>query len=295
MKIGFIGVGNMGRPMALNLLKKTGSLYIYDVSAQAVEAMEKAGAKYLPLSEMAEQCQLVFMMLPNGKISRDTLFGQDGLAARRGALRLVVDMSSVTAADAKACADGLAKQQIGFLDAPVSGGMAKAQDGTLAFMVGGSEDDLQLARPYLEAMGASVERIGGVGSGCVTKLANQVIVSALLGAVGEALTLAAKAGTDPARVYDAIKDGLAQNRLMDSYIPKILERDFQPGGVLALNLKDVNNILATAEELGAAVPVTSLMREIMTSEELKNCQTEDHRAVVKYFEQKSGVTIQTKA
>ncbi len=294
MKIGFIGVGNMGRPMALHLLKKTGRLYIYDVSAAAVEKMEKNGAEYLTLPEMAQQCEIAFMMLPNGKICRDTLFAGDGLAAKKGALRLVVDMSSVTAADAKNCAEGLAKQKIGFLDAPVSGGMAKAQDGTLAFMAGGSEDDLELARPYLEAMGTSVERIGDVGSGCVAKLANQIIVSALLGAVGEAFTLAAKAGVDPAKVYEAIKGGLAQNRLMDSYMPKILERDFQPGGVLALNLKDVNNILATAEEVGAPVPLTELMKKIMTSEELKNCQTEDHRAVVKYFEQKGGVIIQPK-
>lgn len=293
MTIGFIGIGNMGRPMAENLLKKTGQLFVYDINDDAVRKLTDQGAEYLPLSKMAETCDIVFMMLPNGAISKSTLFSKDGLIQQPSDLKLVVDMSSVTASDSQECAKALAGKGIGFLDAPVSGGMPKAKDGTLSFMVGGKEEDFQRAKPYLEAMGTSVQRIGESGSGSVTKLANQVIVTALLGAVGEAYTMAAKAGAAPALVYEAIRGGLAQNTLMDMYLPKIWNRDFTPGGILALNLKDVNNIIQTAEKLQVEVPVTKTMAKIITSEELKDSQTEDHRAVVKYFEKKAGVVIQS--
>ncbi len=293
MATGFIGIGNMGLPMAENLLKKTGQLFVYDINDAAVQKLTDQGADYLSLSQMAEKCEIVFMMLPNGSISKSTLFSQDGLIQHSSALKLVVDMSSVTASDSQDCAKALAEKGIGFLDAPVSGGMPKAKEGTLSFMVGGKEEDFQLAKPFLKAMGTSVRRIGESGSGSVTKLANQVIVTALLGAVGEAYTMAAKAGADPALVYEALKGGLAQNTLMDMYLPKIWNRDFTPGGILALNLKDVNNIIKTAEELQVEIPVTRTMEKIIRSEELKDCQTEDHRSIVKYFEQKAGIIIQS--
>lgn len=282
----------MGYPMAKNLLKKFGEIAFYDVVDTVTERMAAAGGTRMTLAEIAENCEVVFMMLPNGRVCTSVVEGEDGVTSVKDSrIRLLINTSSVTPGEAVMLAKTMQSVGADYLDCPVSGGVIKAEDGTLSLMIGGKEEAFKAAEPYLDAIASSVVRIGDIGSGSVTKLANQVIVTALLGAVGEAYTMASKAGADPASVYKAIRGGLAQNTLMDNYIPKILKRDFEPGGTMAVNLKDVNNILATCREFGCAAPITTLMKSIMESDELKNSQMEDHRAVIRYFEQKAGVEI----
>lgn len=283
-RIGFIGLGIMGKPMALNLLKSGCELIVYDIDPNAVGELVGRGAAYAPLSDIGGQCERIFTILPNGGVVREVLFGPEGVA---GALRpgsIVVDMSSVTPLESRSFAGQLAEAEIGFLDAPVSGGEPKAIDGTLAFMVGGREDDFLRVKPVLEMMGAAATWVGPAGSGSVAKLANQIIVNLNIAAVSEALVFAAKAGVDPERVYQAIRGGLAGSVVLDAKAPMMMTRNFQPGGKISINHKDIKNVLSTAHDLDVPLPLTAQLFEIMQYLKVRGCLDEDHSAIVKYFE-----------
>lgn len=293
-KAGFIGLGIMGKPMAKNLLKAGVELWVNDLNQSAVEELEALGAKGAGPDEIGANCAVIFTILPNGKIVQDVLFGKKGVAEKLKEGTIVCDMSSVTPEESKECGKKLKEMKAGFVDAPVSGGEPKAIDGTLAFMAGGSQDVFDRLREYFKIMGASACRIGDIGSGSVAKLANQIIVNLNIAAVSEAFVLAAKAGADPEKVYEAIRGGLAGSAVLEAKMPMILQRNFQPGGKISINHKDIKNVMATAHEVDVPLPFTSQLFEIMQALKVGGHMNEDHCGIVKYFEQLADITVKSK-
>ncbi len=294
MKIGFIGLGIMGKPMAKNLVKAGVSLFVNDIVESAIAELEALGAKRATNAEIGAQCSVIFTILPNGPIVQDVLFAENGVMSTVTSGAVVVDMSSVTPGEAQYCAEQLATKGVGFLDAPVSGGEPKAIDGTLAFMVGGKEDDFEKAKPYFGHMGASAVLVGPVGSGCIAKLTNQVIVNLNIAAVAEGFVLAAKAGADPMKVFEAIRGGLAGSAVMEAKVPMIVKRNFKPGGPISINHKDIKNVLATAHEIDVPVPFTSQLFEIMQALKVAGHFGDDHGGYVQYFEKLANVEVKEK-
>lgn len=291
MKLGFIGLGIMGKPMAKNLLKDGFNLLVYDINKSAVDELISCGAKYASVLEMGQECDIVFTILPNGTIVQDILFGMDGLAKTLKEGSIVVDMSSVTPTESILCANKLKDMGLEFIDSPVSGGEPKAIDGTLAFMAGGKEEIYKKVEPFFNIMGSSSILIGDNGSGSVTKLTNQVIVNLTIAAVSEAFVLAAKAGADPEKVYKAIRGGLAGSTILDVKIPMIMNRDFKPGGKISINLKDIKNVMQTAHNLDVPLPMTSQLLEIMQTLKVHGHLEDDHSGIAQYFEKLAGVEI----
>jgi len=290
-KIGFVGLGIMGRPMAFNLLQKGHELFVNDIDRSAVAKVVRCGGVAASLREIGEQCRLVFLILPNGDIVKDVLFGEQGLSHCLCEGSVVVDMSSVTPVESRYCNEKLREKHIHFLDAPVSGGEPKAIDGTLAFMVGGDEDDFARIKPILLHMGADAVLVGAVGSGSVTKLCNQIIVNLNIAALGEAMVYATKAGVDPQKVFMAIRAGLAGSAVMEAKAPMMIERNFLPGGKISINHKDIKNVLQTAHDLDIPVPMSAQLFEVMQCLKLRGLMNEDHSSLVKYFELLAGVEV----
>lgn len=290
--IGFIGLGIMGKPMVKNLLKAGAQVRVNDLVQSAVDEVAALGALPSTQAQIGADCDVVFTILPNGAIVQNVLFGENGVAStlRQGAL--VVDMSSVTPGESRACAERLAKQDVAFLDAPVSGGEPGAINGTLSFMVGGDEETFQRAQPYFDIMGSSAIRIGGVGSGSITKLANQIIVNLGIAAVSEAFVLAAKAGADPEKVYQAIRGGLAGSAVLDAKAPMMYSRNFAPGGKISINHKDIKNVINAAHTMNVPLPLTAQLYEIMQSLMLHGLADNDHSAIVRYFEELAMVKVE---
>ena len=288
-KAGFIGLGIMGAPMAKNLLRAGVKLYVSDVAEAAVARLTGQGAVQMTPEEMAAECSIIFLMLPNGAIVKNVLFGENGLAQHLRPGTLVVDMSSVSPIDSRECAGRLEALGASFLDAPVSGGEEGAINGSLAIMVGGSEESFLRAKPFFEILGAEATLVGGTGSGSVTKLANQIIVNLNIAALSEALVFAKKAGAEPQKVVEAIRSGLAGSRVMEAKAPRMIARNFAPGGKIAINHKDIRNVLNTAHQIDAPVPMSAGLFEMMQA--LKNAGyfQEDHSALIKYFEMLSGL------
>lgn len=283
-KIGFIGLGIMGKPMAKSMVLKGSELLVFDIDREAVDDMEKVGATFATLKEIGEQCDIIFTILPNGSIVENTLFKLDGVATNIREDTIVIDMSSVTPIDSKYCCEKLANKGVHFLDAPVSGGEPKAIDGTLSFMVGGKEDIFNRALPFFMQMGTNAVLVGDVGSGSVTKLVNQIIVNLNIAALGEALVFATKAGVNPEKVFQAIRGGLAGSTVMEAKAPMMISRDFSPGGKISINHKDIKNVIDTAHDLEIPVPMTAQLFEIMQGLKVRNLMDEDHSAIVKHFE-----------
>ena len=285
LKAGFIGLGIMGRPMAKNLIKGGVELVVNDLNKAAVEDLVAAGAKSGTLAEIGRDCDVVLCILPNGAIVQSVLFGEGGVASTLKPGAVVCDMSSVTADESRACFEKLKEKGVGFVDAPVSGGEPGAVAGTLAIMCGGEEKDFERLKPYFERVGSSALLIGPCGSGSVTKLANQVIVNLTIAAVSEAMVLAAKAGADPMKVYKAIRGGLAGSAVLDSKVPMICARNFKPGGTIAINHKDIKNVLATAHQIDVPMPLTAQLFEIQQALKVGGHMGDDHGGYVQYFEQ----------
>ncbi len=291
-KIGFIGLGIMGKPMSKNLLQSGYDLTVCDINAAAVAEVVALGAKSAATPKaVAAQVDIVITMLPNSPQVRTVVLGRDGVVegARRGTL--VIDMSSIAPLAAQNVARALAEKGIRMLDAPVSGGEPKAIDATLSIMVGGAQQDFDEALPILNCVGASAVRVGDIGAGNVTKLANQVIVALNIAALSEALTLATKAGVDPELVFNAIKGGLAGSTVMNAKTPLIIGRKFDPGFRINLHIKDLNNALETGHEVGSPLPLTAAVMEIMQALRVVGCGENDHGAVVKYYEQLAQVVV----
>jgi 2-hydroxy-3-oxopropionate reductase len=230
MKIGFVGLGIMGRPMALNLLKAGHALQVFDVVPERMTVLVQAGATAAASArEAAAGCEVVITMLPNSPEVRAAVCGADGVLEGAAPGTLLVDMSSIAPLASREIAAQAAARGVVMLDAPVSGGEPKAIEGKLAIMVGGPADAFARARPLLEKMGASVTHVGDIGSGNVAKLANQIMVALHIAAMSEAMVLAAKAGVNPEAVYRAIRGGLAGSAVLDAKMPLVLQGNFKPG------------------------------------------------------------------
>lgn len=293
-KVGFIGLGIMGKPMAKNLLKAGVDLMVCDLNEQAVQEVVECGAQAASYRKIGEECDMVFLILPNGDISKGVLFGEDGVAQTLTAGKVVCDMSSVTPVESKECFEGLARIGVGFVDSPVSGGEPGAVNGTLAFMAGGRQEDFDKLMPYYDIMGSSAVLIGDSGSGSVTKLANQIIVNNTIAIVSEAFVMATKAGADPVKVYEAIRGGLAGSAVLDAKIPMIVERNFVPGGKISINHKDIKNVVNTAHAIDVPIPYSAQLYEILQTLKIHGHMNDDHGGIVQYFEALADVQVKKK-
>lgn len=291
-KVGFIGLGIMGKPMVLNLLKAGIETTVYDVNPKAVQALVEAGAKAATSpKELAAGSDVVITIVPNAAIVKSLLEGEDGILAGAKAGTVIVDMSSVSPVDSQKFAEVAAKYDCPFLDSPVSGGEPGAINATLAYMIGGDEAVVEEIKDIFLAMGKSVTVIGPNGSGSVAKLANQIIVNLNIAAVSEALVLAQKAGADPEKVYQAIRGGLAGSVVLDAKAPMMYNRNFKPGGTLAINLKDITNVMDTAQSLDVPLLLTSQLKQIMHSLKADGHIMDDHAGIVQFYEKLAGVEV----
>ena len=292
MKIGLIGLGIMGKPMAKNMLSGGYTdLLVSDLNKAAVEEVVACGAKAATNKEIGETCDVVLTMLPNSPHVKSVMLGENGVAAYMRPGTVFIDMSSINPVASKEIAAVLAEKNIEMLDAPVSGGEPKAIDGTLAFMVGGKQEVFDACKDILAAMGSSVTRCGDVGAGNTTKLANQIIVACNIQALAEALTLAQKAGVDPELVFQAIKGGLAGSTVMNAKAPMMIAGNDKPGFKIDLHIKDLNNALDCAHSVGAPVPMTASVQEILQWLHNNDCGQNDHSAIAKYYEHLTGIKI----
>ena len=293
-KVGFIGLGIMGRPMAENLVKAGQDVMVSDLNAKVVEELCALGASSGTYAELARSCDRYSTILPTGAIVREVLFGENGVASALTPGKVVCDMSSVTPGESQECYARLKAMGVGFVDAPVSGGEPGAIAGTLAIMCGGDQADFDRLVPLFEIMGSSALLIGGSGAGSVTKLANQIIVNLNIAAVSEALVLATKAGVDPMKVYHAIRGGLAGSAVLDAKAPMMCRRDFRPGGTIRVNHKDIKNVLATAHEIDVPLPLTAQLFEVQQALKVSGHMDDDHSGYVQYFEQLAGVVVESR-
>ena len=295
MKIGFIGLGTMGKPMSKNLIKAGYELVVNNKETSSMDELAELGAqKAQTAAEVAAQCQVIITMLPNSPHVRQVCLGENGIIETAKPGTIVIDMSSIDPVESKAIGAELAKKDIRMLDAPVSGGEPKAIDGTLSVMVGGAKEDFDKYYDLLMAMAGSVVYVGELGSGNIAKLANQIIVAVNIAAVSEALTMATKSGADPELVYKAIRGGLAGSTVMDAKAPMMMAHDFKPGFRIELHIKDLNNALNAAHAVSAPVPFTSQVMEIMQALKADGNEKDDHSAIVKYYEKVSGVSVEKK-
>ena len=294
MKIGFIGLGIMGKPMAKNLLKAGYTDLLVNNRSQApIQELEAAGARGATQAEIGESCDVVITMLPNSPQVKEVMLGDanNGVASHMKPGSIFIDCSSINPVASKEIAAALAEKGVEMLDAPVSGGEPKAIDGTLSFMVGGKQEIFDQCKDILSAMGASVVRCGEVGAGNTTKLANQIIVACNIQALAEALTLAQKAGVDPASVFAAIKGGLAGSTVMNAKAPMMIEGNDKPGFKIDLHIKDLNNVLDCAHAVGAPVPMTAEVQEILQWLHNRGEGQKDHSAIARYYEYLTGIEI----
>ncbi len=292
MKIGFIGLGIMGKPMSLNLIKAGYQLVVMDVFEPAVAELVAAGAEAAPTPRaVAEQADIIITMLPNSPQVKQVVLGEQGVieGARSGAV--VIDMSSIAPLVSREVAGKLAANGVEMLDAPVSGGQPKAIDGTLSVMVGGSQEVFDHCYPIMKAMAGSVVRTGSIGAGNITKLANQVIVALNIAAMAEALVLATKAGVEPELVFQAIRGGLAGSTVLDAKAPLVLDRKFNPGFRINLHIKDLANALDTSHELGVPLPLTASVMEMMQALKVDGQGDADHCSLVRYYEKMAQVEV----
>ncbi len=285
MRIGFIGLGIMGRPMAGNLLKAGYDLSVNTRTREKAKALTDKGAEYVESQqELAKKCDILMTMLPDGPDVESVMLSGNGLAGcmKKGAV--FIDMSSINPEISIKVSKELEKRGVEMLDAPVSGGEPKAIDGTLSFMVGGKKEVFEKYKDVLLAMGSSATLCGDVGAGNTTKLSNQIVVAANIQAVAEALMLAKKAGVDPEVVYNAIRGGLAGSTVMDAKAPMMLTGNAKPGFKIDLHIKDLNNAIMCAHSVGAYIPMTAQVKEIMEWLHENGHGECDHSSIIMFYE-----------
>lgn len=293
-RIGFVGVGIMGRPMVKNLIKAGYAVSIFDVVPAAVAALVSEGVPAATSSkEIAESSDVVITMLPEDAHVEAAILGENGVFAGGRPGQLVIDMSTVSPVASRRIAEEGGKREIRVLDAPVSGGDAGAIAGTLSIMVGGDAADFEAAKGIFEAMGKTITHCGPHGAGQVVKACNQIVVALTIEAVSEALVLGSKAGVQPDVVLEVLGGGLAGNKVMEVRGPNFLNHDFAPGFKIKLHRKDLGIILATAREYGVALPVTSLVNEMFTTLITEGRAEQDHSALLTHLENLSAHVIGT--
>jgi 2-hydroxy-3-oxopropionate reductase len=284
-KIGFIGLGIMGKPMAMNLIKAGYSLTVYDIRPEPVKEVVAAGAKEGKSSkDVAAQSEVVITMLPNSPDVKKAVLEKDGVLEGAQAGMILVDMSSIAPLVSKEVAAEAQKKGVEMLDAPVSGGEPKAKDGTLSIMVGGKKEVFEQVEGILKVMGSSAVLVGDIGSGNMTKLANQIIVALNIAAMSEAMVLATKAGVNPEKVFQAIRGGLAGSNVLNAKVPLVLNGNFKPGFRIELHIKDLANALDTAHSVGVPVPLSSGVMEIMQTLKVDGKAGDDHGGIIQFYE-----------
>ncbi len=293
MKLGFIGLGIMGKPMVRNLLKAGHEVVVFDIMQENVAAVVADGAKAgTSAKDVAAQCRTIITMLPNSPHVKAVVCGENGILEGAEEGDILIDMSSIAPLVSQEIGAECEKLGVKMIDAPVSGGEPKAIDGTLSIMVGGDKAVFdRVKEDILLKMGASAVYCGGLGAGNTTKLSNQVIVALNIAALAEALMLAAKAKVDPALVLQAIQGGLAGSTVMNAKGPMMLAHNYIPGFKVDLHIKDLTNAMETAHKVGAPVPLTAAVMEMLQTLHADGCGQDDHSALAKFYEKLTGTQI----
>jgi len=291
-KIGFIGIGIMGKPMAKNLLDAGYSLMAYDINKDALEEMVAHGAeKGSSCQEVASQCDVIITMLPNSPHVKKVILAKEGLINGVHAGQILIDMSSIAPLVSQAISKEVAKKGVEMLDAPVSGGQEKAESGTLAIMVGGKDEVFKQCQPILEVMGKPV-LVGDIGAGQTTKLVNQTIVAINIAAVAEGLILGKKAGVDPERIFEAIKGGLAGSQCLTDKAPRMFKGNYEPGFRMKLHVKDLTNVLETSRELHVSMPLTAQVMEMMQTLMAEGHAEADHGDLALFYGKLNSISLE---
>jgi len=282
--IGFIGLGIMGKPMALNLLNGGHSLFLHSRSGVAPELTAAGGVACVTGAEVARQSDVAITMVPDTPDVEKVLFGSGGVAEGLSNGKIVVDMSSISPIDTKIFAQRINALGCQYLDAPVSGGEVGAKAATLTIMVGGPQAAFDRVKPIFDLMGRNVTLVGGQGDGQTCKVANQIIVALTIEAVGEALVFASKAGADPVKVRQALMGGFASSRILDVHGERMIKRAFDPGFRIELHQKDLNLALAGARALGVSLPNTAATQQLFNACSARGGAKWDHSAMVRALE-----------
>lgn len=284
MKIGFIGLGIMGAPMAGQLIKGGHEVHLYSRTQVPQELTAAGGRTCASATEVAQQAEVVIVMVPDTPHVEDVLFGETGVAKGLSSGKVVVDMSSISPVATKEFAKRINALGCDYLDAPVSGGEVGAKAGTLSIMVGGPQGAFDTVKPLFDLMGKNITLVGGNGDGQTTKVANQIIVALNIEAVGEALLFAAKAGADPAKVRQALMGGFASSRILEVHGERMIKRTFAPGFRIELHQKDLNLALSTARALGVSLPNTATAQELFNACAAHGGAAWDHSGMVRALE-----------
>jgi len=280
-KLGFIGLGIMGKPMADHLLAAGHTVHVYNRSSGPVRELASKGAVACSSSkEVAQKSDVIFIMVPDTPDVEAVLFGKDGVVEGVRSGSIVVDMSSISPIATKELAKKLDALSVKMLDAPVSGGQVGAENATLSIMVGGHPEVFKQVEPYFEIMGKNIVHVGDNGDGQTCKVANQIVVALTIEAVGEALLFASKAGADPGKVRKALLGGFAQSRILEFHGERMIQRNFSPGFRIRLQQKDLNLALQAAHHLGLSLPCTSIAQELFNAVTAQGGSDLDHSAMV---------------
>ena len=290
--VGFIGLGIMGKPMSLNLLKAGYTIKAFDINAVPLaEVVGKGAEKCSSSKEVAEASEIIITMLPNSPEVREVILGKDGVLEGLKKGTIVIDMSSIAPLVSIEMEKKIAEKGAYMLDAPVSGGEPKAVDGTLAIMVGGEENIFSQVEEMLLVMGASAVLVGDIGSGNTCKLANQIIVALNIAAMSEAMTFVQKAGVKPENVFNAIKNGLAGSTVLNAKMPLTLDGNFKPGFRIDLHIKDLNNVVETSHNVGSFIPLSTQVLEMFYRLREDGKGSDDHGGLIQYYEKVLGLEV----
>ncbi|MBP1740470.1 MAG: 2-hydroxy-3-oxopropionate reductase [Deltaproteobacteria bacterium] len=291
-RIGFIGLGLMGRPMTKNLLKAGYDLTVYDINREAVKEVLGLGAKEASSpKEVAESVDAIMLSLPADSEVEEVILGKDGILDGGRPGSVLVDMSTISPLTAKRMAEVLEKQEMEMLDAPVSGGQEGAREASLTIMAGGKPEIFERIEPVLQKLGKNVTYIGGHGAGQVAKAANQIIVGLTIEAVAEGLVFAAKSGVDPEKVRKALLGGYAQSRVLELHGRRMTDRNFVPGGKVRSHKKDIEIVMSVARELGMYLPGTALLSHLWNAVASQGGLDWDHSSVIKVLEVMSQTEV----
>jgi 2-hydroxy-3-oxopropionate reductase len=294
-KIGFIGLGVMGKPMSKNLIKAGYAVMVFDINQYSVNELVMAGAEQgNSPCHIGENCEVIITMLPNSPQVEEVITCKNGVLEGAKSGSVIIDMSSISPIIAVKVCEIAAAKGVEMIDAPVSGGEPKAKDGTLSIMAGGREEVFESVKEILLSMGASAILIGEIGSGNICKLANQIMVALHLAAMSEAMVFAEKAGVDAEKVFRAIRGGLAGSTVLDAKMPLILDRNFKPGGPIRMHTKDLLNVRDTALAIDAPIPLTTQVMEFMKALKADGKQEHDHGGIIQYWEKLAHVEVKRK-
>jgi 2-hydroxy-3-oxopropionate reductase len=291
LKIGFIGLGIMGAPMAGHLIKAGHQLYVYTHGKMPDEIAESSATQCTSGRGVAERADIVILMVPDTPDVEQALFSESGVAAGLSKGKVVVDMSSISPVETKAFAQRIEAIGADYLDAPVSGGDVGAKNATLSIMVGGKPAVFERVKPVFELLGKNITLVGASGAGQTCKVANQIVVALTINAVAEGLLFAARAGADPAKVRQALMGGLATSRILEVHGERMIKRTFDPGFRISLHQKDLNLALNAARSLGLALPATAQAQQLFSACVAQGGAGWDHSALVRALEQLSSCEV----